>query len=120
MLSLRYSYNLPHVSGSFGARAFSSPNAITPYLYWNNDRLITSYENSKGLDNISFWIAPQIEVIPTWMTVSGTLQYTAERMKGNNYKLYNHCWSGDINALLSHWGFTLGVQYKRVSSPEKC
>ena len=72
MLSLRYSYNLPHVSGSFGARAFSSPNAITPYLYWNNDRLITSYENSKGLDNISFWIAPQIEVIPTWMTVSGT------------------------------------------------
>ena len=87
MLSLRYSYNLPHVSGSFGARAFSSPNAITPYLYWNNDRLITSYENSKGLDNISFWIAPQIEVIPTWMTVSGTLQYTAERMKGNNYKL---------------------------------
>ena len=86
MLSLRYSYNLPRVSGSVGARAFSSPNAITPYLFWNNDRLITSYENSKGLDNISFWIAPQIEVIP----------------------------SGDVSALLSHWGFTLGVQYHRA------
>ena len=114
MLSLRYSYNLPRVSGSLGVRAFSSPNTITPYLYWENNRLITSYENSKGLDNISFWIAPQIEVIPTWMTLSGTLQYTAERMKGNRYKLYNHCWSGDVSALLSHWGFTLGVQYRRA------
>ncbi len=114
MLSLRYSYNLPRVSGSLGVRAFSSPNAVTPYLYWDNDKLITSYENSKGLDNINFWIAPQIEVIPTWMTVSGTLQYTAERMKGSGYKLYNHCWSGDVNAMLMHWCFTLSLQYHRA------
>lgn len=114
MLSLRYSYSIPRVSGSFGVRAFSSPNAITPYLYWDNDRLITSYENSKGLDNISLWIAPQIEVIPTWLVISGTIQYTAEKMKGNTYKLYNHCWSGDVSAMVTHWGFTLGFQYVRA------
>ena len=31
----------------------------------------------------------------------------AERMKGNTYKLYNHCWSGDVSAMVTHWGFTL-------------
>ena len=114
MLSLRYSYNLPRISGSFGVRGFTSPNAITPYLYWDKDRLITSYENSKGLQNISFWFAPQIEAIPSWLVISGTLQYRAERMKGNTYKLYNHCWSGDVSAMVTHWGFTLGFQYVRA------
>lgn len=114
MLSLRYSYNLPHISGSFGVRAFTSPNAITPYLYWDENRLITSYENSKGLQNISVWFAPHIEVIPSWFVISGTIQYKAERMKGNTYKLYNHCWSGDVSAMVTHWGFTLGFQYVRA------
>ena len=114
MLSLRYSYNLPRISGSFGVREFTSPNAITPYLYWDKDRLITAYENSKGLQNISFWFAPQIEAIPSWLVISGTIQYMAERMKGNTYKLYNHCWSGDVSAMVTHWGFTLGFQYVRA------
>lgn len=111
LLSLRYSFNLPRVAGSFGVRAFTSPDAITPYLYWDDDRLITSYENSDGLRNISFWLAPQIEVIPSWLTIAGNLQYRAERMKGRGYKLYNHSWSGNGSIMLTHWGFTLGLQY---------
>ena len=114
MLTLRYSYNLPRVAGSFGIRAFTSPNAITPYLYWEDDRLITSYENSRGLQNLSFWLAPQIEIIPQWLTVSGVLQYRAERMKGHGYTLYNHDWSGNANLQLSHWGFALSLQYVRA------
>lgn len=114
MLTLRYSYNLPHVTGSFGIRAFTSPDAITPYLYWDDDKLITSYENSKGLQNLSFWLAPQIEVIPQWLTISGVIQYRAERMKGHGYTLYNHNWSGNVDMLISHWGFTLGMQYVRA------
>lgn len=114
MLSLRHSYNLPRVSGSLGIKAFTSPNAITPYLYWDNEKLITSYENSKGLQNISFWLAPQIEVVPAWFVVAGLIQYTAERMEGNNYKHYNHCWSGNVSVMVTHWGFTLGFQYVRA------
>lgn len=113
-LSLRYSFSMPRVSGSFGVRAFSSPNAITPYLYWDNDRLVTSYENSDGLRNISFWLAPQIEVIPSWLTIAGNLQYRAERMKGRGYKLYNHCWSGNGSVMLTHWGFALSLQYVKA------
>lgn len=32
MLTFRYGFNLPRVNGTFGIRAFTSPNAITPLL----------------------------------------------------------------------------------------
>ncbi len=114
MLTLRYSYNFPRVSGSFGVRAFTSPNAITPILSWDGDRLVTSYENSRGLQNLGFWIAPQIDVIPSWLVVSGYVQYRAERMRGAGYKLTSDCWSGSLNAMLTHWGFNLSMQYMRA------
>lgn len=114
MLTLRYNFNVPKVTGSFGIRAFSSPNAITPLLYWNNDRLITTYENSQGLKNLSFFIAPQIDIIPKWLMLSGYLQYRMERMSGSGYKLHNYDWSGNANLRLMHWGFVLSAQYMRA------
>ena len=116
MLTFRYGHNLfnQRVSGSFGIRAFTSPNAITPYLYWDNDRLITSYENSKGLQNLSFWLAEQIQIIPDWLMFSGTIQYRAERMRGNTYTLYNHTWSGDAALMFMHKGFQFVFQYVRA------
>lgn len=116
MLTLRYGHNLfnQRVSGSFGARAFTSPDAITPYMYWDSDRLITSYENSRGLQNLSFWLAEQIQIIPDWLMFSGTIQYKAERMKGNSYTLYNHTWSGDAALMLMHKGFQFVFQYVRA------
>ena len=113
MLTLRYNFNVPRVAGSFGIRAFTSPNAITPLLYWDNDRLITTYENSKGLKNLSFFIAPQIDIIPNWLMISGYLQYRMERMRGSGYKLHNNDWSGYANLRLMHWGFVLSAQYMR-------
>ena len=53
MLTFRYGFNLPRVGGSFGIRAFTSPNAITPLLHWNDDKLVNTYENSRGLKNLS-------------------------------------------------------------------
>ncbi|MDE6270075.1 MAG: outer membrane beta-barrel family protein, partial [Muribaculaceae bacterium] len=67
MLTLRYNFSLPHSAGTFGVRAFTSPNAITPYLYWSENKLITTYENSRGLQNLSFFLAPQIDIIPDWL-----------------------------------------------------
>lgn len=116
MLTFRYAHNLlnQRISGSFGARAFTSPDAITPYLYWDNDKLITSYENSRGLQNLSFWLAEQIQIIPDWLMFSGTIQYKAERMKGNTYTLYNHTWSGDAALMFMYKGFHLIFQYVRA------
>ena len=114
MLTFRYGFSLPRVSGSFGVRAFTSPNAITPLLYWEGDRLITTYENSRGLQNLSFFLAPQIEIIPDWLMASGYVQFRRERMRGTGYALYNSGWSGNAAIQLMHWGFVLSGQYIRA------
>lgn len=113
MLTFRYGFNLPRVSGSFGVRAFTSPNAITPLLFWEDNKLITTYENSRGLQNLSFFLAPQIEIIPGWLTASGYLQYRMERMRGTGYDIHNSAWSGNAQLRLMHWGFVLSGQYVR-------
>ena len=116
MLTLRYNFTFPYVMGTLGVRAFTSPDAIAPFIEWHDDKLVTSYENSKGLSNITVFLSPQINIIPEWLMVSGTLQYRAERMKGHTYKHYNHNWSGDVTLLLQHWGFTLSAQYQKSQS----
>lgn len=113
MVSFRYSFSLPRVDGTFGIRAFSSPNAIAPRLYWENDRLLTTFENSHGLQNIVFNLSPQVEIIPKWLTAAGSLEYLAERMKGSGYNLCNHNWSGNAQLMLSHYGFVLSAQYTK-------
>lgn len=114
MLTFRYGFNLPRINGTFGIRAFTSPNAITPLLYWDNDRLITTYENSRGLQNLSLFFAPQVEIIPDWLMVSGYVQFRMERMWGTGYNLHNNAWSGNAELALTHWGFTLTGQYVRA------
>ena len=111
MLSFRYSFSLPRVDGTFGIRAFSSPDAIAPRLYWEGDRLITTFENSRGFQNIVFNLSPQVEIIPEWLTAAGSIEYRAERMKCSGYSLYNHNWSGNAQLMLSHYGFVLAAQY---------
>jgi hypothetical protein len=113
MLSFRYSFSLPRVDGTFGVRAFSSPDAIAPSLYWEDSRLITTFENSRGLKNIVFNLSPQVEIIPKWLTAAGSLEYRAERMKGSGYNLCNHNWSGNAQLMLSHYGFVLSAQYTK-------
>lgn len=113
MLTFRYGFNLPRVSGSLGVRAFTSPNAITPFLFWEGERLVTSYENSRGLRNLSVFLAPQIDIIPGWLMASGYLQYRMERMRGTGYSLRNNTWSGNAAIRLMHWGFVLSGQYVR-------
>ena len=113
MLSFRYSFSFPRVDGTFGIRAFSSPDAIAPRLYWEDERLITTFENSRGLKNIVFSLSPQVEVIPDWLAVAGSIEYRAERMEGSGYKLYNHNWSGNAQLMLSHYGFVLSAQYTK-------
>ncbi len=114
MLTLRYGFNLPRANGTLGIRAFTSPNAITPLVYWDSNRLITTYENSRGLQNLSFFFAPQVEIIPDWLMASAYVQFRMERMRGAGYNLHNNAWSGNAELALTHWGFTLTGQYVRA------
>lgn len=114
MLLFSYRFNLPRVSATFGVRAFTSPNAITPLIMWSGDKMVTTYENSRGLQNLSFFIAPYVEIIPEWLSASGYLQFRMERMRGTGYDIRHNCWSGNASLRLSHWGFDLEAQYVRA------
>lgn len=112
MLTLMYGFNFPRITGSFGVRAYTSPDAITPLLYWHKDMLITTYENSTGgLQNLSFFVAPRIEIIKNWLTLSGYLQYRMEHMRGTGYDLHSNAWSGQGMVAVQHWGFVLSAHY---------
>ena len=113
MLTFLYGFNLPWVTGSFGIRAYTSPNAITPLLYWDEDKLITTYENSAGgLQNLSFFLAPRVEIIKDWLMLSAYIQYRMEHMRGMGYNLRHNAWSGQGMIALQHWGFVLSAQYR--------
>lgn len=114
MLTLRYNFQAPRVYGQFGIRAYTSPNAITPLLQWVDDRLVTTYENSRGLKNLTFFLSPQIEIIPDWMMVGAYVQYRMENMRGTGYDYNGYNWSGNANIQVTHWGFTLSYQYMKA------
>ncbi len=114
MLTLRYNFSVPRLSGLFGIRAFTSPDAVTPLLYWDADRLVTTYENSRGLRNLTFFLAPQVEVVPQWINFGGYVQYRMENMRGTGYDYNGYNWSGNANLQITHWGFTLMYQYVKA------
>ncbi len=114
MLTLRYNFQIPRVYGQFGIRAYSSPDAITPLFEWQDQKLVNTYENSRGLQNLSLFLAPQIEPIPGWIVISGYLDWRTERMRGRGYSLTNSDWYGYLTMQVRHWGFTLTAQYMRA------
>ena len=113
MLTFFYRFNLPRVTGSFGIRAYTSPDAITPLIFWEGNKLITTYENSSGgLQNLSFFMAPRVEIIKDWVMLSAYLQYRMEHMRGTGYDICHNAWSGEGNLSLQHWGLVLSFQYR--------
>lgn len=106
-LRLNYNFDFPRVSGTFGASFRRSPHAIAPTLYWDDDRLITTFENSHGRTEWAAFFSPQIEVIPSWFIVEGNLYFTRTITSGTGYRHTRNFWNGDINLMLTHWGFTL-------------
>ncbi|MEE0977892.1 MAG: hypothetical protein UH625_00625 [Muribaculaceae bacterium] len=115
-LNLRYSLNTRRFNGSAGVRAFTSPDAITPIMRWEENRLVTTYENSRGLSSLTFYVAPYVDVIPQWVNFSGYLQYRMDRMRGTDYTHTNYNWSGSASLNITHRGFTLSAQYSHAQS----
>lgn len=111
-LSLNYNLDLRRVSATLGAQWLRSPHAIAPTLYWDDDRLITTFENSRGRTEWQAYLSPQIQIIPSWLTAQGTVRYTITRTTGTGYRHLHRYWSGDINLMLTHWGFTLNALYQ--------
>lgn len=112
--TLTYNFDFPRVSGTFGAQWKRSPHAIAPYLVWEGERLITMFENSRGLTDWQLYISPQVEIIPQWLMVRGTLRFTTTSTSGTGYRHRNNNWSGDVTAMATHRGFTAMLMYQQA------
>ncbi|MDE6716244.1 MAG: outer membrane beta-barrel family protein, partial [Muribaculaceae bacterium] len=112
-LNLGYNFTVPRVSGTFGIKALTSPNAIAPCIHWVDNMLVSSFENSKGFRSLSFYLSPSIDVIPGWFTIAGNIQYSLERMRGGDYTIDNNHFSGYGVAIVRHWGFSLMASYQK-------
>ena len=105
-VGLTYNFDIPRVSGTFGVRYERAPHAIAPSLTWDGERLVTTFENSRGRTDWQFYISPQIEIIPDWLMAQGTVRYTTTRTRGTGYSHRLGNWNGDITVMATHWGFT--------------
>lgn len=115
MLSFKYNFTLPRLMGQAGVMAYTQPDVIVANSYWEADRLVSSYENSRVAKGLVVWLAPQVEVIPRWLTVSGTLKYRLEQAKAPDFNHTNRSLAGNLTATATHWGCTMSVVYERAA-----
>lgn len=111
-LRLQYNYTLPRLSGSIRVEGRTSPDRIAPFYAWDGERLVRSFENSRGRQYLSGTLSTQVTVVPGWLDVAGSMLYHITRTRGTGYDLTERNLSGDVTAMLRHYGFQLTVQYR--------
>lgn len=109
-----YQYWKNRFSARAGGNASTSPNAIAPFYRWEDNRLISSYENSSRRQDLQFYFAPEFKLIPGWCNIGGSLRWSLARAKGTGYNLTRRSWDGNIRAQIFHWGLTLQLKYEKL------
>ena len=110
-IDAQYSYSGDRISGTVGVNYLFSPKSIAPFYEWQDERLVSSFENSRGRKWFSAYISPDINLIPGWLNLSGYIRYGLTNTKGMGYNITKYNWSGEVTAMAYHWGFNLIVQY---------
>ena len=107
----QYAYSGNRISGTVGVNYQLSPKSIASFYEWQGERLVSSFENSRGRKWFSAYISPDINMIPGWLNLSGYLRYGLTNTRGAGYDITRYNWSGEVTAMAYHWGFNLIVQY---------
>lgn len=111
-IETEYGYTSNRFSVQVGFSAETEPNAIAPYYHWEDNRLITRYENSQRRQYLETYVSPTIHVMPGWATLSGFLRWGVTHTEGTDYNMKRHNWSGNIQVMVYHWNFQLLLQYE--------
>lgn len=115
-LKLQYKFNLPRANGRLEGVWTRAPHAIAPYLQWDGDRLITSYENSGGHTARQVSLSAQVELLPDVLTLKGSLRYYNAHTRGTGYAHRFHDWCGDVSLNGFYRGFIFMVSYEENPS----
>ena len=106
-----YNFSLPRVDAQLSARWRHSPSAVMDFRRWEDGHLVLNWDNAGRHTSWSVSLSPQINVIPEWVTVSGSVSFFREYTRGTGYR---HCiggFYGSANVSVTHWGFSLMAQY---------
>ena len=115
-IDAQYAYNGNRVSGTLGVNYQFSPKSIAPFYEWQGERLVSSFENSRGRRWFSAYISPDVNIVSGWLNLSGYIRYGLTNTKGMGYNLTRYNWSGEVTAMAYHWGFNLMIQYSHGQS----
>lgn len=116
--SINWAQSFKRINSSLQLGYWStSDNSIAPIYYWNDaDHLIKTFTN--GHSNSMWWwqVSASIDIIPDWLSVDGYLRMTRNYSSGPGYSHHNTSWSGNVDAIASHWGFQLIFSYMRANT----
>ena len=112
-ISAQYNLSLPRVNAKLEGRWTRRPGAIAPWMEWEEDKLITSFENSHGQTDWQVSLAPQIEVIPNVLTLAGTVRYIHSTSDGTGYRHTINDWSGNVSLSGTYRNFSLITSFDR-------
>lgn len=111
-VSAYYNYSFPRVEGSLYARWGRSVDAVTPFMQWQGDKLVTSYDNGGAFTRWEITLSPQVVIVPGWLNVEGSLRFSHQKSNGSGYTHIYNGWSGDVTLMAMHWNWTFLLQYE--------
>lgn len=108
---LTYNYTHPRVQVQVETNWLRSPQAIMAYYAYNPDYdvITSSYANTSG-SRLRFSVSPRVTVIKDWLTCGGRIQLDRYFWHGPDYRNCATGISGNYNAQVTHWNFTLTFQ----------
>ncbi|MEF9923203.1 MAG: outer membrane beta-barrel protein [Muribaculaceae bacterium] len=111
-LNLSYEYAKGIFYGKLRARYWGHSNPIMDEKYWENDKIVNTFNNQKNLHELNFDIHAKIQVIPDWLSVSGSLGWHRYISHGNSYTHCYNNWFYNASLQITHWGFTLDAMMR--------
>lgn len=109
---LQYNFTFPRVSGRLEGVWTRAPHAIAPSLSWVDDKLVTTFENSRGHTSWQVSLSPQVEILHDILVLKGTLRFYRATSEGTGYRHTYTCWSGDIGLSAFYRGLLFDVSYE--------
>lgn len=111
-IKMQYNFTFPRITGQLDGRWNRAPHAIAPFMTWEGDRLVTSFENSRGHTSWQIALSPQVDIVPGMITAKGTIRLYTAKSTGTGYAHTFRCISGDASVTSTYRGFILSASYE--------
>ncbi len=111
--ALQYNLSLSRINAVIETRWTTRPGAIAPWMEWVDDKLITTFENSRRQTEWQVSVAPQVDVIPKVLSIAGSIRYIHSTSSGTGYRHVLDDWSGHVSLNAMYRQFALIVSFDR-------